>query len=208
VTELLSGEFFQLLGLSSSHQMWSSAMVLTPAVRGLFGLDFDAIRKTLCLRPRLPAQWNSAKLHHVKIANVAFDLEFRREGDHLVVTAISNDAQVLCLVPQSAAHQDCTEPAAAAHQLRLELPPVEIGIPHGLPEAGSPTRRLKIVDEQLAANHLTLTMEAPGGSTYELPVRINRSGLRLSGAEVLDGKVRVQFPPGESYQRQTVTLRW
>ena len=37
VTELLSGMYFEALGRSSSHQLWSSAMVLMPAIRGLLG---------------------------------------------------------------------------------------------------------------------------------------------------------------------------
>jgi len=41
VTELLSGRFFQPLGRSSAHQLWSSAMVISPVVRGLLGLTWD-----------------------------------------------------------------------------------------------------------------------------------------------------------------------
>ncbi len=55
VTELLSGDLFQALGRSSSHQMWSSAMVISPLVRGLLGLDWDALNRTLIVRPQLPA---------------------------------------------------------------------------------------------------------------------------------------------------------
>ena len=39
VTELPSGEFFRWFGRSTSHQLWSSAMVITPTVRGMFGLE-------------------------------------------------------------------------------------------------------------------------------------------------------------------------
>jgi hypothetical protein len=42
VTELLSGAFFIPFGRSTSHQLWSSSMVITPALRGLFGIRIDA----------------------------------------------------------------------------------------------------------------------------------------------------------------------
>jgi glycogen debranching enzyme len=42
VTELLSGEFFRWFGRSTSHQLWSSAMIITPTGRGMFGLDWSA----------------------------------------------------------------------------------------------------------------------------------------------------------------------
>ena len=56
MTELLSGELYQPLGRSSSHQIWSSAMVVTPALRGLFGLDWDALHHTLRLGAK-SARW-------------------------------------------------------------------------------------------------------------------------------------------------------
>ena len=51
VTELLSGQFFAPLGRSTSHQLWSSAMVISPVLRGLFGLDWDAAASKLTSRP-------------------------------------------------------------------------------------------------------------------------------------------------------------
>ena len=39
VTELLSGDFNVAFGRSSHHQVWSEAMVVTPVVRGLLGLE-------------------------------------------------------------------------------------------------------------------------------------------------------------------------
>jgi hypothetical protein len=205
VTELLSVAFFQPLGRSSSHQTWSSAMALTPAIRGLFGLDWDALHHTLRLAPHLPASWNSARLHRVPLGNSRIDLDFQREGDHLLIQARSDPPAVVCLVPQTAAREDCRAPR---HELRIELPPAEIGIPHGLPQPGSTTQQLKVLAEERFSNRLTITMEAPGGSTYELPLRINRPGLHVSGAEIADEKLRVRFPTGPGYQREVVRLSW
>jgi glycogen debranching enzyme len=198
VTELLSGAFFQPLGRSSSHQTWSSAMALIPAIRGLFGLDWDALHHTLRLAPHLPASWNSARLLHVPLGNSRIDLDFKREGDHLLIQARSDTPAVVCLVPQSAAREDCRTPRL---ELRIELPPVEIDIPHGLPQPGSTTQQLKVLTEERSANRFIITMEAPGGSTYELPLRINRPG-------ITSDKQRVHFPAGPGYQREVVTLTW
>ncbi|MGA2806890.1 MAG: amylo-alpha-1,6-glucosidase [Terracidiphilus sp.] len=54
VTELLSGDVFVPFGRSTSHQLWSSAMVITPTLRGLFGIDIDAQTKTITVNPHLP----------------------------------------------------------------------------------------------------------------------------------------------------------
>ncbi len=45
VTELLSGQFYQVLGRSTAHQLWSSAMVISPTLRGLFGLEWNAAER-------------------------------------------------------------------------------------------------------------------------------------------------------------------
>src|SRR6201987_3535064 len=42
VTEVLSGDYYQQLSTSSPHQIWSAAMVISPLLRGLFGLEVDA----------------------------------------------------------------------------------------------------------------------------------------------------------------------
>ncbi len=87
VTELLSGEFYAPLGRSSSHQMWSSAMVLSPALRGLFGLGFDAANNRLNLDPHLPAVWKQAKLENVPLADRRFTLSYQRENGVLRIKA-------------------------------------------------------------------------------------------------------------------------
>ena len=59
VTELLSGDFYVPFGRSTSHQLWSSAMVITPILRGMFGISVDAQTKTITVNPHLPAGWNA-----------------------------------------------------------------------------------------------------------------------------------------------------
>ena len=86
VTELLSGAFYDPFGRSTSHQMWSSAMVLTPALRGLFGVSIDAFKSTVTVDPHLPAQWGSAQLHHVQVGKHDVGLSYAKQGQELVVS--------------------------------------------------------------------------------------------------------------------------
>ena len=41
-TEVLSGDVYSPLSTASSHQTWSAAMVVSPLLRGLFGLEVNA----------------------------------------------------------------------------------------------------------------------------------------------------------------------
>ena len=209
VTELLSGDLYQPLGRSSSHQIWSSAMVVTPALRGLFGLDWDALHRTLRLAPNLPAGWDSAQLHNVPLGNSRIELQFTKQKDRLLVRARSATPESFCLVPQTAPRdQPCREPAAAVHELVLPLPAVELGIPSELPLPGARTAQLKVIGERRAANRYEVVLEAPGGTEYDLPVRINQPNMQSKGAELAGSKVRIRFPVGQGYQQATVIFSW
>jgi hypothetical protein len=208
VTELLSGQFQQPLGRSSSHQTWSSAMVLAPALRGLFGIDPDARNRTLRIAPRLPAQWESARLKNVPLGDSKLDLTYTRQDGRLMVRARSQRPEVVCLVPGDAPREPCNSPAASERELALDLPAAEIGIPHGLPPPGSETAQLKVTSESSSSGQTIFTFTAQGGSLVELPLRLNRSGVRVSEGEITSGKLRVQFPEGAGYRSATVTFSW
>ncbi len=202
VTELLSGEFLQALGRSSSRQVWSSAMVLSPALRGLFGLDWDALHHTLRLAPNLPAAWDRASLHNVPLGGARIDLEFTREGDRLRIRGRS--ASQFCLAPQTAPAE-----APCRDELVLPLPAVEVGMPAALPLAGSVTGQIKAVGEsRVAANHLEVDFEAPAGTEWQLPIRFNRTKVQVTGAEIAGGKLQLRFAGGAGYQRRSVTFTW
>jgi glycogen debranching enzyme len=209
VTELLSGEFFQPLGRSSSHQVWSSAMVLTPALRGLFGLDWNAPNRVLQVAPNLPADWGRARLHNVPLGDSRLDVEFTRDAGRLIVRARTVSPEVLCLVSHPAARdQPCREPASTLHELVLQLPAVEIAITSGLPLPGSRTSQLKVVGERRADKYFEADFEAPGGTEYDFPVRLNRPNVRASGAELSGSRLHLRVPAGIGYQRTSVRFTW
>jgi hypothetical protein len=102
VTELLSGEFFQPFGRSSSHQLWSSAMVMTPTVRGLFGLEADASGHVLRVHRQLSPGWDGATLRNVAVGGARFDVRIRREGSRIAIEASSREPQLLCVTAGTA----------------------------------------------------------------------------------------------------------
>ena len=85
-TELLSGDFFVPFGRSTSHQLWSSAMVITPILRGLFGISIDAQTKTITVNPHLPASWDHAEVMNLPLPGETAGLYFERSGDHVEVS--------------------------------------------------------------------------------------------------------------------------
>ncbi len=225
VTELLSGAFFIPFGRSTSHQLWSSSMVITPALRGLFGLRIDAAANTLYVDPHLPADWHNASLRNLHVGDSICTLTFTREpaplGAVLRAHLITTSGKPMALSPESTPGQttmsavgSSTNGPAIGDTVDLPLPAVEVAIPHGLPPQGSRTAQLKVLSQTEDAHSLTLEFEAT--STAELTVRPNRPNLKLQatgatlGALRSDGlqRLTVNFPSGTGYHQQTVKLTW
>jgi hypothetical protein len=86
VTELLSGDFNAPFGRSSHHQVWSEAMVITPAVRGLLGIEISAGGKELRFAPQLPANWDRIEARNVAAGDARYDLKLMRVPGRLTIT--------------------------------------------------------------------------------------------------------------------------
>ena len=92
VTEVLSGSYYQSLSTSSPHQIWSAAMVVSPLLRGMFGLQADATTRTLTFAPHAPADWTSFGIGNVKVGTAKLDLRYSKDlrGISLAVKETGN----------------------------------------------------------------------------------------------------------------------
>ncbi len=79
VTEVLSGSNYQSLSTSSPHQIWSAAMVVSPLLRGMFGLRSDATKGTLTFAPHAPADWTSFRITNVPVGSAKLDLRYSKD---------------------------------------------------------------------------------------------------------------------------------
>ena len=189
VTELLSGDFFVPFGRSTSHQLWSSAMVITPTLRGLFGLDIDAQTKTITVNPQLPASWDSAEILNLQLGGGPSALYFTRKSDHLEVSlgyASTENWRLKSDLPgASFGALDAEKPSRKAKNpvergLRIPVPALEIdpllsnlhdvtdavgaSLPDRAPLPGSRTSRFRIVHSEYADHKLTLVAEGLAGT--------------------------------------------
>jgi glycogen debranching enzyme len=87
VTEVLSGDYYQPLSTSSPHQIWSAAMVVSPLLRGMFGLSTDAKAATLTFGPHLPADWNSLGIDNLRVGENKLQLHFTKTAEGILLEA-------------------------------------------------------------------------------------------------------------------------
>ena len=212
VTELLSGTFYEPFGRSTAHQLWSSAMIITPAVRGLFGVEADVPHHRLRVDPQLPADWNNATLYNVPYGTQKIDLHFERQGREMRVTATSNENLALCLTTSALlSPQPCPATSARQHTLNVLLPQVELTLPHTAAMAGDRDRAPRVVHLQSSPHKIVLAVELLAGSTVSLPIHSNLPtppAFTAHGAEIRNGNLAISAPAGSGYQRQNVELTW
>jgi hypothetical protein len=113
-TEVLSGDYYQSFATSSPHQIWSAAMVISPILRGMFGLQVDAEKHQLTLEPHVPADWTSFAMHNIRVGEVGVDLRYHKTHDSIVVEAKRNSSG------------DCRLQFSPALSLRTQVDRVEL----------------------------------------------------------------------------------
>jgi glycogen debranching enzyme len=78
VTEVLSGDYFEPLSTSSPHQIWSAAMVVSPLLRGMLGLQVDAATHTISFSPHVPYNWTSFDIANLKVGECTVTMHYHR----------------------------------------------------------------------------------------------------------------------------------
>jgi glycogen debranching enzyme len=85
VTELLSGDRNAPFSRSSHHQVWSEAMVVTPLVRGLLGIEARDGGRALRLAPLLPGDWDRVVARGVRVGSARLDVAMARRSEGLAL---------------------------------------------------------------------------------------------------------------------------
>ncbi|HEY1902416.1 MAG TPA: hypothetical protein VGG56_08315 [Terracidiphilus sp.] len=210
-TELLSGDFYAPFGRSTSHQLWSSAMVITPTLRGLFGITIDAQTKTITVDPHLPASWDHAEVKGLRVGEHDVDLEFSRRnaGDPLEIQLRGDPDVKLASTADGAVHSSTGAIMIPGHAVEVDALPAA-------PLPGARTQATRVLNEKYAAHSLTLTLEGMAGTEDQLSLFAKPDlKLKVQGAEVSElslspqaRTLNVHFPPGEGWKIVTITLVW
>ena len=94
-TEVLSGMSYSPLSTASPHQIWSAAMVISPLMRGLLGIEIDAARRRLTFAPHLPANWDHAYARNIPFGKGTIDLVLRRTDRSFELQVLNDGAEPL-----------------------------------------------------------------------------------------------------------------
>jgi GH15 family glucan-1,4-alpha-glucosidase len=200
VTEVLSGDYYQPLSTSSPHQIWSAAMVVSPLLKGMFGLEKDATKRELKLVPHVPADWTNFKINDVRVGDSGVSLSYSKTLSEITLEVtrtggecaldfepvVANSALV-GRVEVNGKVQSFDQQILEEHRhLRIQLAlkegknviriPVsnDFGLSYAfrLPELGSASSDLRIISEEMGDVTAPMDLEVSGraGATYEMGV--------------------------------------
>jgi hypothetical protein len=217
VTELLSGDFNQPFGRSSHHQIWSEAMVVTPVVRGLLGIEVSGGGRKLRFAPQLPADWDRVEARKVAVGKAKYDLTLQRLPGRLKINITRSGASEpldLTLAPSfpldarvravevpgrniqfQTSRTGDRQRALVNFELREQSVEVTFVYDEGsdvylkpeIPEPGAESQGLRVLRSTAQDNGLRLLLEGRGGRTYRLFVRSPHQLAETAGVKIIRG---------------------
>lgn len=226
ITELFSGEQNIWPQEGVCHQGFSSSGVVFPFIRGLLGLEGDALTGEVRFEPRFPADWSDVAVDNWKVGEETISLKYRRSaaGVRLEVGRRTNAATKLIFAPAfglgtnvrgvtfnggSVKHRFTAPPRAQAVQPRVEVvlgrnDVIEIRldqVPELLPPAnasntGDTSQGLRIIRSEFKEGRLTTVLEGLANRTYDLKLTHPDLVRSMTGAKREGAILRVEFPPG------------
>ncbi len=192
VTELLSGTFYEPLSRSTPHQIWSAAMVTSPLLRGLLGLEVDATALQVKLSPHMPPSWGEVEVRNLRAGKAGLDVTYDRDADAITLDveqagpealmlefspAVSLRAQVVSVAVNDRPVPFRVEVSDVDQHVSVRLPlhggrttlrirlknDFALELPHQwLPPLGSKSRNLKVLSESWSSDRSRLDLEVSG----------------------------------------------
>src|SRR5262245_56454218 len=198
VTELLSGDYNAAFGRSSHHQVWSEAMVITPFMRGLLGLEVTGAGRELRFAPQLPADWDRVSATGVAAGQAKYDVTLERGGGRMTISvarpanqpSISTAASLQQLIIAPSFPLDAVVRAATVNGRPAQFKMIPIGdVQQARILVTSPTARTSVaIDYSEGSDVYTeIAPSAPGAENTGLRIlrsTASKDNLRL----VLEGR--------------------
>jgi hypothetical protein len=227
ITELFSGAMNTWPQEGVPHQGFSTTGVALPFVRGLLGLEGDALKKELFFEPAFPAGWSHVGLANWRIGGGTFSLDYDRQETRIILRVRSTapagfklvfgpalglgtkvlgatlNGALLPFKPDTSASGQAVRPrmeAALTGDDTIELaiaPAPEVIPPDVDSRTGDVNRGLKIVRMRKDGPELKITVEGLAGESYVLEVRNGGLVDSVTGAGFDGRRLTIELPAGK-----------
>ncbi|MFH1197174.1 MAG: GH116 family glycosyl hydrolase [bacterium] len=223
--EVFSGNINTKLGEAYHDQGFCVAGYIYPMVRGLLGLDVDAINKKIIFAPKLPANWEFLDVKNIYIGECCvnakieiqkgeWNLQIEKTGNDVVEMQLEPDffpgTEILSVSVNGKPNGFVVEKHEQAWQLKTILEvscnceitikykhAVEINLLNNKTSIGAVDEELKIITQRFDGKYLILDVEGVPSCNYELEISKYDIIDFVRGAEILNNKLVVNIPGSE-----------
>ncbi len=236
VTEVFSGHQNVWPQEAVAHQGFCTAGVILPLVRGMLGLQGDAVSRTIMFAPQLPADWDSVSISGYVVGEQKTDLTYRKRPGTITIVGQNQATEPYTFIcaPAIAAGSKVLRvqvngvevpftlheyPQVVQAEVTVRLggkftveifyePSVEVFPPEFRTRTGDINRGLKVVSASYGRNRLYLVLEGLSDRVYSLPVGNEKKIGSITGAKLKGSTLLIQFPTGrpEEFVRKQVEL--
>jgi glycogen debranching enzyme len=206
-SEVLSGDYYQPLATSSPHQIWSAAMVISPMLRGMLGLETDSLRHKVTMTPHVPADWTRFSVENVRFGKSTLLMNYTKNEDGIVLETGLTSGSEECdfeFRPVISLHAKVSKVdlngkpvafqvetgvgdqhvvvqfhvGAGKHFLRIHMAnDFGLSMISGLPDLGNTSKGLRVLSETWSPTRDQLTLEMAGASGGEYEFKLWNAGL-------------------------------
>ena len=206
-----------------AHQGFSSAGVVLPFIRGLAGLEGDALNKTVNFTPHFPADWTNVFIDNYRVGKAVFSFDYTREKNKIKVKVRAENAEgyrvrfgpVIGTGSQAQSFtvdgdsypfnatevgqvvQVSSEIPLHKTSYFLELafiPTLEILPVDPLSRVGEMSKSVKIISVQREGARLEVKIEGLSGEKYGLGILNTELVESVDGARIEEEKLKFQIP--------------
>ncbi len=226
ITEVFSGSYNIYPQEAVCQQGFSTAGVVLPFVRGMLGLEGDAIHKTITFAPHFPANWEYVSIDNYQICKAIFSFNYTRGKDRITIDIQSkqSDGYMLQIAPalgvgsvinkvivngeatkfeqvfSTQTVQPIVNIASKGGSATVEIefnPTVEILPPYIETKTGDMNKGLKIISLRREEDHLKVDVEGLSGKSYVLEVVNPELIHQIKGASHKGNRIDIKIPDGK-----------
>ncbi len=222
IPEVFSGDINQKLGEAYHDQGFSTSGFLVPFLRGLAGLDVNALNKSLSLKPQIPADWDSLIVNNVLIGENRLNIKYYKNssGIKLIVENTGEEKIHFNFTPVLSAGTKITGSSLNGNAIdiksisdeRTVQPQIEFGTTgkdeiilqyNPVPEIyllpldskiGDKNHSLKIISIKLDGDKIYVLVEGIAGENYSLGINNVHLIKNINGAEIAGNRLTIKIP--------------
>lgn len=235
--EVFSGALNNKLAEGYHNQGFSISGYMVPLIRGLLGLNIDAVNNKLYFSPKLPVNWNELEINNINLGNNLVSLKVIREGVKysLIITSKENKSFEVIFTPSvGLGHKlksaiingneikydeikstqayviQTTFPVNGKEKIDLVYSPVPelYLLPYNV-KIGQVNEGLKVISQELKGNVLNITVQGLPGKTYELGIENSKMIKSINNGEIEGNKIIIPFKQsGNNFIEKIITIEF